>query len=160
MSDRFNRRDILKMSGAGITVTGFYSSVAGAEEQTSEKEGYGQEKVPSDLTIINNGTKEHPVRIKIFENEGDKHPIFSRTFTLNGLNNQKSKKDNQFKFDGKIDASGKGVYHVEGNIPQGQNNEKRKDTTGIILNGDGVDDYYKLVSYVSPENEFEIYTCG
>lgn len=154
MSDKLDRRDVLRYSTATVTGLSLLSGktlALQAKDQRSEIDTNSHE-LPYDLSIINNSTSEQTIEVILFP-ESPTNPTFTTMYSLQGLNDPAVETSSMTRFRKSLDVSGSGTYKVRVRLPSGAT-----DSTAVGVTKDGISPPEAVTIYVTPEGEIEANT--
>lgn len=145
-----SRREALKYGSLGIAAPLFAKRIAA--DSTGSKT---DESANPDLTILNNADKRKSVQLKIYKDEGDSTPIFSKGYGLQGHNNPSKSKGEKTMDSYSIDVSGDGEYFVIGKAPSNE-----EDSTHVTLTEDGIPDGVHITFAINQDGSLRVYAAG
>lgn len=150
MSENLNRRKLLQVGGTGIGITGWYVAT-GSENAAAQSSD-------SDLVVVNNGRRRYRVQIRIRNSTDNTSPVYSRTLNVGGFNDPDGRPED-FKFRGKIAATGRNRYDVTVSVTDG-GKLVDEGSTRVTLTPDGIASGTQLKVYVGLDGDVEAFVGG
>jgi hypothetical protein len=149
MTDKHTRRELLRSTGIASASFAIVPLKSSAESEPPTVE---TEEIPYDVSIRNNTEEKRPVLLTVRSPDGGEE-LFSKQYSLQGLNNPEKRPDERAKFKGKVAVSARGEYRVEASLPGGTS-----DATTVSVSADGFAPSQAVNIYVHPSGTVTAHT--